>query len=50
LNRTGTPDEVAETVYFLSVLATYFTGSIIKMDGGFSLGSMKVPPMPKGVL
>jgi len=50
LNRTGSPDEVAETVYFLSVLATYITGSIIKMDGGFSLGSMKVPPMPKGIL
>jgi 3-oxoacyl-[acyl-carrier protein] reductase len=50
LNRTGSPDEVAETVFFLSVLATYITGSIIKMDGGFSLGSMKIPPMPKGIL
>lgn len=50
LNRTGNPDEVAITVYFLSVLATYITGSIIKMDGGFTLGSMKVPPMPKGIL
>ena len=50
LNRTGNPDEVAETVYFLSVLATYITGSIIKMDGGFTLGSMKVPPMPGGIL
>ncbi len=50
LNRTGSPDEVAETVYFLSVLATYITGSIIKMDGGYSLGSMKVPPMHKGIL
>lgn len=50
LNRTGMPNEVAETVYFLSVLATYITGSIIKMDGGFTLGSMKVPPMPGGIL
>ena len=50
LNRTGRPDEVAESVYFLSVLATYMTGSIIKMDGGFTLGSTKVPPMPKGIL
>jgi len=50
LNRTGTPDEVADTVYFFSVLATYITGSIIKMDGGFTLGSMKVPPIPGGIL
>lgn len=50
LKRTGNPNEVAETVYFLSVLATYITGSIIKMDGGFTLGSMKVPPMPGGIL
>ncbi|MFT5699268.1 MAG: 3-oxoacyl-[acyl-carrier protein] reductase [Desulforhopalus sp.] len=50
LNRTGQPAEVAETVYFLSVLATYMTGSITKMDGGFTLGATKVPPMPKGIL
>lgn len=50
LNRTGRPDEVAETVYFLSVRATYMTGSILKMDGGFTLGAMKVPQMPRGIL
>lgn len=50
LKRTGRTEEVADTVYFLSVLATYMTGSIIKMDGGFTLGSTKVPPMPKGIL
>lgn len=50
LNRTGKPDEVAEAVYFLTVKATYMTGSIIKMDGGFTLGATKVPVFPTGIL
>jgi 3-oxoacyl-[acyl-carrier protein] reductase len=50
LARTGLPEEVAKVVYFLSVTATYMTGSVIKMDGGFSLGDLKVPPIPPGVL
>lgn len=50
LKRTGSPEEVAETVYFLAVEATYITGACLKMDGGFSLGSNEVPPMPKGIL
>ena len=50
LHRTGKVDEVSETAYFLSVQATYMTGAIIKMDGGYTLGGDKVPPMPKGIL
>lgn len=50
LNRTGSPSEVAEMVYFLAVKATYMTGSTVKMDGGFTLGSTRVPPFPPGIL
>ena len=50
LGRTGKAKEVAEAVYYLSVQASYMTGSKIKMDGGFSLGGDKVPTMPAGIL
>ncbi len=50
LERKGTPEEVADVVYYLAVEATYITGVTLKMDGGFTLGGAKVPPMPQGIL
>ena len=50
LHRTGKVEEVSETAYFLTVQATYMTGAIVKMDGGYTLGGVEVPPMPKGIL
>ncbi len=50
LKRTGTPEEVAKSVLFLLKDADYMTGSILKLDGGFSLGSNQVPSMPEGIL
>lgn len=50
LGRTGFPDEVAESVFFLAVTATYITGTKLTMDGGYLLGTDKVPPMPSGIL
>lgn len=50
LERTGTPEEVAKTTLFLIRDADYMTGSVVKMDGGITLGSQKVPPMPNGIL
>jgi 3-oxoacyl-[acyl-carrier protein] reductase len=50
LRRTAFPEEVADAVYFLAVQATYMTGSVVKMDGGLSLGARRVPPMPKSIL
>lgn len=50
LGRTGSPEEVAETIFFLAVNATYMTGTRLSMDGGFLLGSARVPPMPRGIL
>jgi 3-oxoacyl-[acyl-carrier protein] reductase len=50
LKRTGLPAEVAETVFFLLHQATYITGSIIRMDGGYVLGGEKTTDLPKGIL
>ncbi len=50
LKRTGLPEEVAAAVYYLAVEASYITGTILRMDGGFVLGGNQVPPIPPGVL
>ena len=50
LERTGSPEEVAAAVYFLAVEATYCTGAILRMDGGFVPGGSLVPPLPPGIL
>lgn len=50
LKRTGTPDEVAETVFYLLHQATYLTGSVIRMDGGYLLGGDQTGKMPDGIL
>lgn len=48
--RTGTPDEVAELVYYLAVKARYMTGSVVVFDGGYLCGGENVAEMPPGVL
>jgi 3-oxoacyl-[acyl-carrier protein] reductase len=48
LKRTGTPQEVADLVYFITVKATYLTGSTVRCDGGYCLGGESVLPMPTG--
>lgn len=50
LERRGLPEEVAAAVYFLAVEATYMTGSVVRMDGGYLLGGERVPPMPPGII
>lgn len=50
LGRTGRIDEIVRAVLFLIRDATFMTGSVIRMDGGYLLGGEKIPPMPAGVL
>ena len=39
LQRVGTPEEVAELVYFLSTESSSFiTGSLVSIDGGLTAG------------
>jgi pteridine reductase len=37
LGRAGTPEDVAELVYFLATAGSYITGQIIRLDGGRSI-------------
>ena len=37
LRRLGRPNEIAEAVYFLAETATYVTGQVIVVDGGFTV-------------
>ena len=50
LQRTGTPEEVAQSVLFLVRDADFLTGTVLRMDGGYMLGGEKPPDMPEGVL
>ncbi len=50
LKRTGLPEEVAETVYYLLHEASYMTGAVVRMDGGYVLGGENTSPMPQGIL
>jgi len=44
------PEEVATAVLFVAVDATYMTGAVLRLDGGFVLGGDRVPKMPPGIL
>lgn len=48
LARTGRIEEVVGAILFLIEKATYMTGSVIRMDGGYLLGASRVPAMPAG--
>jgi len=50
LGRTGTIEDVVNAVLFVIKDAPFMTGSVIKIDGGYTLGGEKVQPMPKEVL
>lgn len=50
LGRTGLPNEVADAVFFLLHQATYMTGSILRLDGGYVLGGEKTGSLPEGIL
>ena len=50
LGRTGTPEEIADAVLFITRDAPFMTGSTIRIDGGFVLGGDAIPSMPDGAL
>ena len=50
LQRTGTVEEVAKAIRFLVTDGNFMTGSIIRMDGGYMLGSDKSVSMPDGAV
>ena len=50
LHRTGKIDDVVKAVFFVIRDAPYMTGSVLRLDGGYVLGSDKVGEMPEGVI
>ncbi len=50
LRRMGRLEDIVKAVDFLVFDASFVTGTRLVLDGGYSLGGEKVPPMPKGVV
>ncbi|MGB9713284.1 MAG: SDR family NAD(P)-dependent oxidoreductase [Dissulfurimicrobium sp.] len=50
LKRTGAVHEVAQAVNFLVRDATFMTGAIIRLDGGYILGGEAAGIVPKGII
>ncbi len=50
LGRIGTAEEVARAVLFLVRDATFLTGAVMRMDGGYVIGGEAAVEMPPGVL
>jgi len=50
LRRTGKTEEIIKTVLFIIQDATYMTGSVVRLDGGYILGASGIPAMPDGIL
>jgi 3-oxoacyl-[acyl-carrier protein] reductase len=50
LGRIGRVADVVRAVRFLLNDARFMTGSVIRLDGGYPLGSDPVAPMPAGVV
>jgi len=50
MHRTGTIDDVVRTVCFIIKDAPFMTGSVLRLDGGYTLGNEKIAPMPAGVI
>jgi 3-oxoacyl-[acyl-carrier protein] reductase len=48
--RVGKLDDVLQAVRFLLDDAPFMTGSVVRLDGGYTLGGENVAAMPKGVV
>ena len=50
LERTGVIADVIKAVAFVIKDAPFMTGSVLRLDGGYTLGGERVAPMPEGVV
>ncbi len=50
LKRTGVVEDVVKACMFIIKDASYMTGSVLRLDGGYVLGGEKIPPMPQGIV
>jgi len=37
LNRVGTPEEIAKSIFWMAESATFMTGSVVIVDGGYMI-------------
>lgn len=49
LGRTGQAEDLVKAVHFLIHDAPFMTGTILRLDGGYSLGDQAIPNMPAGL-
>ncbi len=49
LQRTGQAEDLVKTMNFLIHDAPFMTGTVLRLDGGYSLGGQDVPAMPEGL-
>lgn len=49
LQRTGQGEDLIKAMNFLIHDAPFMTGTVLRLDGGYSLGGQDVPPMPAGL-
>jgi 3-oxoacyl-[acyl-carrier protein] reductase len=50
MQRTGRIEEIVAAIQFLISDATFMTGALLRMDGGYTLGHASLTTMPPGVL
>jgi 3-oxoacyl-[acyl-carrier protein] reductase len=50
LERTGTIDDVIKTLLYIIKDAPFMTGTVLRLDGGYTVGGEPILPMPPGVL
>ncbi len=50
LGRIGAIEDVVKAVLYIIKDAPFMTGSVLLLDGGYTLGGEEVAPTPKGVL
>ncbi len=48
--RTGKACDLIKTILFMIEDAPFMTGSVLRLDGGYTLGGEKIAPMPEGVV
>lgn len=49
LKRLGKAGDLVKAINFLIHDAPFMTGTVLRLDGGYSLGGQDVPEMPKGL-
>ncbi len=50
IKKIGSIEDILKSVLFIIRDAPFMTGTVLKLDGGYTLGGEKILPMPEGVI